>query len=1263
VKPRARRLLRAIVVGLVLPIVIGPLVVWWVIGTSSGTRWAVGRLSVLMKGSVKVGSVEGRIVSPLTLHDLKWESASLAVVVRKLTLGWSLGKLLRRQLDIGSLVAEGVTVVSKPSGEDKSKGLTDLHLPVNILVRDASVREIRLGAGPKTALVVDSIGLKTTAIQDTLRVESLSIRSALFDGDFNGTLTPIGDYPVGLQMRWAYRPPGSSAYEGNGSFTGNLKRLEVKEHLTAPFAARIDAILTEPLRDLKFDATVSVTDLGTRAIDKEWPDARISGSGRARGTFERLSAEANLQTTSAMLGRADVALALERAGGDYTLKNVRLTFPGRPTSIEAKGKVTLPPNAKVEAMALDLTASWKQLTWPLQGKPIARSRTGEAHVRGRLDDYALDLNADLEAQGAPPGKWTLRGKGDRERLELASLEADVLSGRVAGSGVVAWAPEIGWSLTLTGRDIDPQQLAKGYAGKLAFEAFTRGKLPKRGGPIAHVELRRLDGTLRGQPLSASATADMEGETIRVEKLEVTSGSSRLAAHGVVGPASDLMWSLEAPNLASLMTGAAGSLAGHGRIAGPRSTPRVVASLRGKGLSFGDKRAATLEVEADVSLAQGAPLSLDVKATGVAVGARTIDSATITGRGTRDRHTISVTAEGKDPRRNQSLRLEVAGGLDAKLTWRGEIRRLDAESKEIGAWKLESPAALELGSDHASLEHFCWTSQGGRLCLSGKYGGGAWQGSATVHDVPLALFGPLLPADVEISGALNGSVNAKGFADGRLEAKGELVPGPGEIRYPEERGGKGSVRFHDAALRLSADASGLTAHAGVVLEGTGTASFDLSLPEYNARGVPQKNQPVKGRVQIEVTRLDVVQGFVEGVREVRGALHADLTLGDTLGAPSVLGEAQLDGGQADLPDYGIQLREISVVARGDGTGPLRFEGKVRSGPGRLTITGDTPVTPGALTSTHVRIEGDQFLVLDQPPDNRVLVSPRVAVTLKGKRLDVNGDLEIPEAKYVYLTRFAAVPVSRDVVIIGAPDSQPKETGWELGARLRLILGEKVRIKGSGIDARVTGSVLAIEQPGRDVVATGELELHEGTYKAYGQDLTIERGRLFFAGGPIDNPGIDVRVYRKAKDGVVAGLEIKGTLKAPEVTIWSQPSMAQSEALAYVLLGHPLGKSTQQEGSLVANAAASLGLKGGNLLAKKLAAKFGLEETRIETEGSFSEAALVVGKFLSPRLYVQYGIGLFTRVSTLRVSYILNKRWTVRAETGVENAADIVYTIEK
>jgi translocation and assembly module TamB len=223
---------------------------------------------------------------------------------------------------------------------------------------------------------------------------------------------------------------------------------------------------------------------------------------------------------------------------------------------------------------------------------------------------------------------------------------------------------------------------------------------------------------------------------------------------------------------------------------------------------------------------------------------------------------------------------------------------------------------------------------------------------------------------------------------------------------------------------------------------------------------------------------------------------------------------------------------------------------------------------------------------------------------------------------------------------------------------------VRFSGMGLAARFQGSLLLIDEPGRPSSASGQIEIVDGTYKAYGQDLWIEKGRVFYAGGALDNPGVDLKAFRKAKDGTVAGVIVKGSLDAPETTLYSDPSMSQNDQLAYLLLGHPLGQSTQQEGSLVANAAASLGLKGGSLLAKKIAGKLGLEEAKIETEGSYQEANLVVGKYLSPRFYIQYGIGLFTGNSLLRINYILNKRWTVRAETTADgNGADLLYTRER
>ncbi|MFL6192737.1 MAG: translocation/assembly module TamB domain-containing protein, partial [Thermoanaerobaculia bacterium] len=243
-----------------------------------------------------------------------------------------------------------------------------------------------------------------------------------------------------------------------------------------------------------------------------------------------------------------------------------------------------------------------------------------------------------------------------------------------------------------------------------------------------------------------------------------------------------------------------------------------------------------------------------------------------------------------------------------------------------------------------------------------------------------------------------------------------------------------------------------------------------------------------------------------------------------------------------------------------------------------------------------------------------------------------------------------------------DALPQKQALGVFARVGIILGKDVQMNVLGLKAKPTGTVLVIEEPGKVTRGSGELEVKDGTFKAYGQDLTIERGRVIFA-GPISNPSVDVRAYRKADDGTVAGINAKGTLQSPEVTLWSDPPMGQSDQLAYLLLGRPLNQASPQEGDRLANAANALGLRGGNLLAKKLAARFGLEEARIESDGSLDQASLVVGKYLSPRLYVTYGIGLFEPINTFRVRYLLSDKWTLQAESGAETGADALYTVER
>ena len=60
---------------------------------------------------------------------------------------------------------------------------------------------------------------------------------------------------------------------------------------------------------------------------------------------------------------------------------------------------------------------------------------------------------------------------------------------------------------------------------------------------------------------------------------------------------------------------------------------------------------------------------------------------------------------------------------------------------------------------------------------------------------------------------------------------------------------------------------------------------------------------------------------------------------------------------------------------------------------------------------------------------------------------------------------------------------------------------------------------------------------------------------------------------------------------------------------------------------------------------------------------NETSLVLGKYLSPRLYISYGISLAESINTIKMRYTLGDRWTLRTEAGKERSAEIVYTIEK
>jgi translocation and assembly module TamB len=181
-------------------------------------------------------------------------------------------------------------------------------------------------------------------------------------------------------------------------------------------------------------------------------------------------------------------------------------------------------------------------------------------------------------------------------------------------------------------------------------------------------------------------------------------------------------------------------------------------------------------------------------------------------------------------------------------------------------------------------------------------------------------------------------------------------------------------------------------------------------------------------------------------------------------------------------------------------------------------------------------------------------------------------------------------------------------------------------------------------------------------AFGQKLTIDRGRLIFD-GPLDNPALDIVALRKNLP-VEAGVELSGTVKVPQARITSNPPVPENEALAWLVTGQGLANASRVDyGALSAASAALLG-RGGKPFTAELAQRLGIDDISLKSTGTSgaegtASQVVVFGKRISDRLSLGYEQGLSLATSAVRLEYALSRQVTLRAEAGQVSGVGIVY----
>ena len=82
-------------------------------------------------------------------------------------------------------------------------------------------------------------------------------------------------------------------------------------------------------------------------------------------------------------------------------------------------------------------------------------------------------------------------------------------------------------------------------------------------------------------------------------------------------------------------------------------------------------------------------------------------------------------------------------------------------------------------------------------------------------------------------------------------------------------------------------------------------------------------------------------------------------------------------------------------------------------------------------------------------------------------------------------------------------------------------------------------------------------------------------------------------------------------------------------------------------------------GARQFTNRIGQTFGLSGLAVDAEGVGNDTQVNVTGYITPDLYLRYGVGVFTPVNKLTLRYQINRRLYVEASSALEKAVDVFY----
>jgi translocation and assembly module TamB len=1242
--------------------------------------WLVQRAVTYAPGELSVRAAHGRLHGPIRLEGIVYRTSDAELKLERIELDWAPWLLLKNEFHITRLALTQLDyVVLQPSPTPTAIKLPNVVLPVGVVVEQLQIEALRFRGNPTQApLVIDSVMLQADVSGSVVEIAHLEVESALFSVQSSGRIQTWGDYPLNLATRWSIRPPQRALIQGEGEIRGDLLRINSQQTLSAPVKISLEASIIDVLKTPRWELNASASALDVSHIDARWKFAPLDVELAAQGDHASINVSGKLRSTHPATGEFALIWQGRLIDAHVAVDRVEAQLLNTDTRVRLSGSVELDARAEYGVANINASGNWQALRWPLRGAPTVLSPEGDFSFTGAPENYTFAISAPLRSERLPNSELSVQGHGNMHELDINSINIAVLDGAAHGGAVVKWDAGVIWNTHLSGAGLNPGALWSEWPGQLAFELGSAGEA-KDGHLRANVNVAKLAGRLRGYPLDGHAQLTVNDDDYELRGAELRSDTNSARVRGALNKDWQLDWDISAPKLVALLPQLQGALNARGQVRGPRETPQVRYTLKGESLRFDSAQAARVDSQGELDFNEQRPTKITLQAQQLLLAGAPVDSMVFGLDGSLQAHRLTAALRAPDGEVDVSI-----DGQWRDSLWSGQIARADLRQVRYGAWMLEQAAVLQGSSSAAHLAESCWRSEAGRLCADVNWSKDSGVDlKLSLAELPLTALRAAFPEGIGATGVLSGALRVHAQPRDKLativNGTLQLQLGAGQISLAAVTDEVLNFEHRGADVKLVVDAQGARLDAKTDFAELGTASVNLQLPNWQ----PEKSsneQTIAGRVQADIKELGFLTRWIPAIDQVRGVVHADAKLHGSLAQPRYEGVVSLRDGAAALPQQGIHLKDVNIEARSRSDEHIEFHASAHSGPGQVEIQGNVALDQSAGWPLTVEIKGKDFEAVNLP-EAWVLASPEMQIYKARNRIDLNGVLQIPQARYTARDVSASKTPSSDVVLVGKEEKPRSDDKWQIYSTVRFSFGDKVSFNGFGLKGLVRGEVVSIDEPKKLTTGYGELQIVDATFNAYKIDLRVTRGRLVFAGGPINNPGIDARAIRaesasrptnstsepaelREPGAIVAGVLVRGTVRNLELTLFSEPARDQAEVLSLLLFGVPLGDATSEQGKALFLAASSLRLSGRDETVRKIGKKFGIEEIRLEAGSTPDQASLVIGRYLGPRLYINYSVGLLANTTNvLRVRYRLSNKWLLQSEqSDAESAADLLYTFE-